>query len=278
MPQLIKRLNNKKNRVLHTDGFNIPRTTLKKLNLVKRKGANSWLEDEVENIEPLTTKAIPDPKRNDKKSSTVVAARKPDLNATIAKNKRNAAASTETTLESESTIIISGEKTNSFTVNAIGKDSRTNFLKIQFPKRNSVPATGTNSNAHDQLLTKKQKMTENSLYESEPELTSLDKDVTEFENVEVDSSHSPWKTKSSYTDLLYTYFTIIGSTHQPKELSDLDNAPSKQTKTAKISLTYKCKICEEIGIKATSRVTGVVTCLYGNNSNMKRHIETASFV
>lgn len=56
VPKLLDRLKNKKCRALHTDGFNIPRGIMKKLNGSKRKNENVWQEEDTQNILPPSKK------------------------------------------------------------------------------------------------------------------------------------------------------------------------------------------------------------------------------
>lgn len=239
---LLARLNDKELRDLHTNAFDIPRRIVSKL----KKGCDEWNEDDVdvENINPSLKQS-----KNSKQTATVT---------TPAATK----SATATTTNSAAILGLNG---NCF---------RSNLLKIDYAgkKRDSAFAFSNSiENDMDQPASKKQKENENDLSENVLEQTS-----TGSLRSHVNLEDSNWKAKSSYTELLYTYFTFQSQTESSasKESSHLND--TQQTFIKKKNLKYKCNICEENGCKLGSRATGVVTCQYGNNSNMKRHIETVS--
>lgn len=275
VPKLLDRLKNKKCRALHTDGFNIPRGIMKKLNGSKRKNENVWQEEDTQNILPPSKKR--GKKRSPKGAATNDVVTKSFTSTMIidANNTENVAGNKNVS-ESEFVTVDSGETIPGESVCGNDKDPRLNLLKIRFSKRGCDSFSGSNESDHDQPR-KRQKVIEDELIESQ--IMSVSQTNLSESHGEVERFPVPWKPRNSYTDRLYTYFTLIKSpsdTHQSKDSPDLNDASPNLTKTT--SSKYMCKLCEESGMTSTPRVSGTVTCLYGINSNMKRHIETVSIM
>lgn len=237
VPKLLARLDNKKNKGLHTNGFDIPGKTLKRL---KRKHNNSWLEDDMD-LDEIDF----EPKQN-----------KPNLTKrakSVIHNQSNVSKKIDN-VESNNTKIAASVFENQNATAAPGSDfKRSNLLKINY----SSNKTSQKEKNHDHLVTKQKIVVESDLSNNDSEPISHD-----------DSDCFPWKAKSIYTELLHSYFT-------PQSQIGFNN-DTQPPAIKKRSLKYKCKICEVSGTDSKPRVSGIVTCQYGNNSNMKRHIENVS--
>lgn len=268
VPGLLGRLNDKKCRSLHTDGFDIPKGILKRLNGAKKK-SSSWQEN--------------DQNQPNKPSN------KPCSNQNNSKINDSPTASTGATIDSVPTMATTvtrssktiGEsvigKTNIRSIRAKVNNSRSNLLKIPFSERCTDSVSDCNKSDLDQPPMKKRKesVSEHSKSELDPDSQTLRNVAPTESHVEIERFHVPWTARNSYTERLYTFFTLVKSRNNAHQ-SDLDGSSSNPVKTT--SSKYKCKICEENGTESAWRVSGIVTCLHGNNSGMKRHIETVSFM
>lgn len=234
--KLIDRLKMKSNGS-HTHGFDIPKAILKKL---KRKHIDSWQEDDLTDMDVDVEEHRIPPKR-----AKVVS----QMQSNAAKKVDDANVRNSTTSESQ------------VAAAAPGSDfKRSNLVNIKYSSKKT---------SRNEPVTK-QNVTENDLSPNDFEQISHD-----------DSDCLPWKAKSIFTALLYSYFTPQSQINSnPSESATLQN-DTQAAAVKKHSLRYKCKICEQNGLgtsgtKSKRRVSGIVTCLYGNNSNMKRHIEQVS--
>lgn len=134
------------------------------------------------------------------------------------------------------------------------KSKRTNLLKIDFGGKKKKLSNISNEIVQVQKGANEIDLTVDDVYQSELQME--------------DKRHSfDWKIRSKTTDLLSVHFTLIERQIEPCGI---------KSSGIKSSFKYKCKICEKNGIDLVSRTKGVVTCPYGNNSNMKRHISTVS--
>lgn len=244
--ELLTRLNEKELRDLHTNAFDVPRTIVTKL----RKRIGSWQEEEI-----VPKKRSKKDKVRDKNHSVVSVV--PDKDIVVDTGISIASTSKSLLVSKSGTDIASGSV----------RGQRSNFLKLDYPTtRVSLKSIENDPKKQSQMKQKLAECHRSAGDEQDNGTLSKSQDV---------ANDSLWRSKSIYTDILHSYFTLENQTELPStvDLTQLDTpAPILKSK----SLKYRCKICEESGIKSGSRATGVVTCPYGNNSNMKRHIETVS--
>lgn len=177
-------------------------------------------------------------------------------------NKKSKLSEPKTTANQKQTAQLKNVDSNRVESTAAApKFKRSNLLKIDYKaetKKRKLGLSNSNETIHDHPVTEQEK--NDSVPISQDESDCL-----------------PWKAKCFYTEQLHSYFTV--QSQVDFRLSD-EFAGQNDTQSPAIkrpSLKYKCKICEENGISPNSKVTGFVTCQYGKNSNMKRHIREVMY-
>lgn len=232
--KLLGRLKNKKHQAKHTNGFDIPKKILKKL---KRK-RDKWQVDE----NPVEKKSKISKQTNNACQSQPNAVG--SVNETNSTSHVKNSATTRKSLPATATPKSDFKRSNLLRINySSTKKNSDSFLPNGMQSMHGQPVTKSNTNEND--------------------LTQNNSEPTCHDN----SDGLPWKPKSSYTEQLCDYFTLQTDL-RPSEQSTLDATQSPSIK--KQSLKYKCKICDDGG--SNSRVSGIVTCPYGNSSNMRRHM------
>lgn len=205
-------------------------------NLKKRKRASSWQEDEI----PVK---ISKQTNNACQSQPIAVG---NVNETISSNRVQ--------------IFATAPKSQPATAAPKPDFKRSNLLKITKKNSDSSPPNGRKS-MHAQPVTKSN-TNENDLTQNYSEPKCQDS-----------SDGLPWKPRSSYTEQLCDYFTLQNQLDlRPSKQSTLNDTQSPPIENH--GLKYKCKICEEGG--SSSRVSGFVTCPFGNSSNMRRHMARVS--